>query len=77
MYLFYRSFVWNHFKKKNIKNKKGLIVLTAVCDHCGNGFKIRKDSISRDMVTDKRNWLDCKTVREAMCLRSWWRELDS
>ena len=36
MYLFYRSFVWNHFKKKNIKNKKGLIVLTAVCDHCGN-----------------------------------------
>ena len=34
-------------------------------------------SISGDIVTDKRNWLDCKTVREAMCLRSWWRELDS
>ncbi|CAG8840137.1 20245_t:CDS:2, partial [Cetraspora pellucida] len=33
--------------------------------------------ISGDMITNKRNWLDCKTVREAICLRSWWRELNS
>ena len=34
-------------------------------------------SISGDMVTDKRNRLSSKTIRLAMCLRSWWRELDN
>ncbi|RIB17518.1 hypothetical protein C2G38_2187058 [Gigaspora rosea] len=29
--------------RKKIKNKKGLFVLTAVCNHCGNSLKIRKD----------------------------------
>jgi len=33
-------------------------------------------SVSGDMITEKRNRLNDKTVRMAMCLRSWWRELD-
>jgi hypothetical protein len=31
-------------------------------------------SISGDMITEKRNRLADKTIRAAMCLRSWWRE---
>ncbi|RIB28899.1 origin recognition complex subunit 2-domain-containing protein [Gigaspora rosea] len=33
-------------KRKKFKNKKVLIVLIAVCDHCGNGLKIHKDRLT-------------------------------
>ena len=29
-------------------------------------------SISKNLITDKRNRLAGKTVRACMCLRSWW-----
>jgi hypothetical protein len=34
-------------------------------------------SVSGDMITDKRNRLDNKTVRTAMCLKSWWKEFQN
>ena len=31
-------------------------------------------SLSKNLITDQRNWMLGKTVRACMCLKSWWQD---